>query len=87
MDAQEIKTRRKKFFADAEKRKLLIEKICAAKNSNEDNTELWNELSELDGKDCEHGRHWSSDCLECDDVMKICFPEHFDIVGGNNGAH
>jgi hypothetical protein len=83
MDAEEIDRRRKKFFDDTEKRKVLIEKICTAISNKEDNTALLDELSEMDSKDCEHGRHWSSTCVACDDIFKLYFPELYDYGDEN----
>lgn len=86
MMSPEEKSRRRREWKDkAEKRRLLIEKVCAHSHSHgcarhkgcSEYEGMVEELYNLDPKECEHGRSWASSCLACDEIHKEVFPEHY----------
>jgi hypothetical protein len=79
LSKEEISRRRQEWFNTCDKRKSLIERICAAYNSGEKELarQLSSEMRALDPRMCEHERSWSSTCMACDEIHKECFPENY----------
>jgi hypothetical protein len=77
MTSEEKERRRKEFFDISEKRRVLIERAVAAGNSGdrEGAKKLYEEMLSLVPELCEHGHHWASMCMACDNIHKEVFPE------------
>lgn len=42
---------------------------------------VFNALRDMDGDECEHGRHYVKHCLACGEMDHLMFPELFDEDG------
>ena len=80
LSQKEIQRRRKEFEELSDKRKILIEKLIAStiNNENENADKLSKELLALEPNECEHGKHSSLSCNDCDAIFMECFSEHFE---------
>jgi hypothetical protein len=59
----------------------LIEKL-ASPDANEDTHEMvFDALRDMDGDECEHGRHYVKHCIACGEMDGLMFPELFDKDG------
>lgn len=61
-------------------RAKLIAKL-ATSSSVEVHEAIFNALREIDGDECEHGRHYVKHCLACGAIDHAMFPELFDEDG------
>src|ERR1700679_1659232 len=92
MSPEEKARRRQEWNEHTDKRKVLIEKLCAHSNSHvcyiapdghqainecEEYNSLLDQLRDTDPKECEHGRSWATNCMACDEIHKEVFPENY----------
>lgn len=62
----------------AERKRLLDEAAAAEDRGDyEEAKRLRNAWGEVDALQCEHERHWSSNCAACDEIERILYPENF----------
>lgn len=59
----------------------LIEKIANPNATPEDHEMVFDALRDMDGYECEHGRHYVKHCIACGEIDGLMFPELFDKDG------
>ncbi len=63
-------------------RKARAQLIAKLSDPDPDTHEMvFDALRDMDGDECEHGRHWVKHCLACGKIDHAMFPELFDEDG------
>jgi hypothetical protein len=73
-----------KWDKEKDERDIIFDEIQAAIKANdlESFSLAVNKLSDMQPSQCEHDRHVMCGCMDCDDLERKLYPEHFEKCRG-----